>query len=66
MKISDLVTNGSLEGRMTLAREEIGVSPGPEPLGGVPIAIGGPSGVGDRTGAAVSNSDIRQIKLNYL
>jgi hypothetical protein len=58
MRLSDLVTNGSQDGRLTLAKEDMGLSPSP---------VDRPAQVqGDSSGPAVSNSDIRQIKLNYL
>ena len=53
MRLSDLVTNGSQDGRLTLAKEDIGLSPSP---------VDRPALVqGDSSGPAVSNSDIRHI-----
>ena len=58
MRLSDLVTNGSQDGRITLAKEDMGLSPSPVDR----LALI----QGDSSGQAVSNSDLRQIKLNYL
>jgi hypothetical protein len=58
MRIADLVTNTSQDGRTTLAKDEGCVSPIPADKAALKK--------GDKSGPAVSNSDIRQIKLNYL
>jgi hypothetical protein len=58
VRISDIVTTGSIDGRVTLAKDDTCLSPNLTDK-----AVLGPV---EKSGPAVSNSDIRQIKLNYL
>ncbi len=58
MRLSDIVTNASQDGRATLGKDETCLSP----VQADKTALGQV----EKAGPAVSNSDIRQIKLNYL